>query len=408
MRRWVLAVVVAVVATVTVPMVAGPAAADGGPEPEATVSVQSVQYSPPEWLPFRAGAGGDIRVGCTYRSTGTQGGYECGGYHPVWAIDFGAPTGTPVYAAGAGWATVYSDVATCRSDGGYGRAVVVDHGAGVRTIYAHLSVISINRSGQQVTPATKIGEVGNTGSSTCNFPHLHFERFVSGPWSGAVDPGPLKACHGPTQVSYPQVWGRATWEGIPWGLGTVASDGTGCVADPNAYRPDGQVTRAQMAAFLWRKAGEPAIRNACGLTDIGAIPGWARDGACWLWLSGITTNDPYGAGSVVTRAQMATFLWRYAGQAPAPTECGFTDLAAIAGWARQGVCWLQAVGITNVDTFRPSAPVTRAEMAAFLWRAAGRPAAPASCGMSDEWAIPAYARTPVCWLKAQRITTTGV
>jgi hypothetical protein len=83
-----------------------------------------------------------------------------------------------------------------------------------------------------------IGDVGNTGSSSCTFPHLHFERFSGAPVTGAVDPGPLKACHGSTLVTYPNALGRTTWEGIPWGLYDLHSDGTGCDSRPRRAVPN--------------------------------------------------------------------------------------------------------------------------------------------------------------------------
>jgi murein DD-endopeptidase MepM/ murein hydrolase activator NlpD len=83
------------------------------------------------------------------------------------AIDFGAVSGTPVYASDggtviyAGWSTV-----------GYGNHIVLDHGNGFQTLYAHLSAIWVG-SGQWVGQGTPIGAVGSTGNSSG--PHLHFE-----------------------------------------------------------------------------------------------------------------------------------------------------------------------------------------------------------------------------------------
>ena len=105
---------------------------------------------------------------------------------------------------------------------------------------------------------------------------------------------------------------------------------------------------------------------------------------------------------------MAAFLWRDAGLPATPSSCGFADEALIAAWARPGACWMKATGITESNPYRAGSPVTRAEMAAFLWRAAGTPPAPASCNMSDEASIPPFARTAVCWMKASGITTVGV
>ena len=82
-------------------------------------------------------------------------------------IDFRAPAGAPVGAAGrgvvefAGW-----------TRGGYGNLVVVRHRLGFETLYAHLSRISAS-PGQAVVGHTRVGYVGSTGHSTG--PHLHFE-----------------------------------------------------------------------------------------------------------------------------------------------------------------------------------------------------------------------------------------
>lgn len=109
------------------------------------------------------------RIGDYFGPRGNQ-------FHP--GIDYPAPTGTPVAAAGrgqvvfAGW-----------DSGGYGRLVVVEHPQGVRSMYAHLSDIGVRR-GESVVAGSRIGRVGATGFATG--PHLHFELRLSG--GAAVDP----------------------------------------------------------------------------------------------------------------------------------------------------------------------------------------------------------------------------
>ena len=80
--------------------------------------------------------------------------------------DFGAPRGTPIKSAGLG-RVVHSGWM-----GAYGRAVAIDHGEGLTTLYAHMDKTLVKR-GQKVEPGAPIGLVGNTGRSTG--PHLHFE-----------------------------------------------------------------------------------------------------------------------------------------------------------------------------------------------------------------------------------------
>jgi murein DD-endopeptidase MepM/ murein hydrolase activator NlpD len=83
-------------------------------------------------------------------------------------VDFAAPTGTPVYAAGEG------RIAFAGTRGGYGTTVVINHTGGMSTLYAHLSSIQRGlRPGSLVRQGQVIGRVGSTGMSTG--PHLHFE-----------------------------------------------------------------------------------------------------------------------------------------------------------------------------------------------------------------------------------------
>jgi murein DD-endopeptidase MepM/ murein hydrolase activator NlpD len=87
-------------------------------------------------------------------------------------LDLVAPAGTPVRAAGAGTVTFAGWNA-----GGYGNLVVIDHGNGVSSWYAHLSRIDVP-SGVAVTTTTQVGLVGATGNATG--PHLHFEVRLRG------------------------------------------------------------------------------------------------------------------------------------------------------------------------------------------------------------------------------------
>jgi len=94
--------------------------------------------------------------------------------HPIhkikkmhYGIDFTAPKGTPIYATGNG--RIHK---VTKSRSGYGNRVMIDHGYGYKTLYAHMQDINVKR-GQKVKKGDVIGTVGNTGSSTA--PHLHYE-----------------------------------------------------------------------------------------------------------------------------------------------------------------------------------------------------------------------------------------
>ena len=99
--------------------------------------------------------------------------------HPIWGDmrfqageDIAAPSGTPILAADSGLATVIPN-----NGNGYGNYIMINHGGGRVTLYAHMSAFAIS-NGQSVTQGQVIGYVGSTGNSTG--PHLHFETRVNG------------------------------------------------------------------------------------------------------------------------------------------------------------------------------------------------------------------------------------
>jgi murein DD-endopeptidase MepM/ murein hydrolase activator NlpD len=94
-------------------------------------------------------------------------------------LDFKGPTGAPVYAAARG------KIAFVGRHAGYGNSVVIDHGNGLRTRYAHMSAFRA-RAGDLVRAGQLIGAVGSTGRSTG--PHLHFEVRLNGQ---PINPRPL-------------------------------------------------------------------------------------------------------------------------------------------------------------------------------------------------------------------------
>ncbi len=93
--------------------------------------------------------------------------------HPIFkthkfhsGIDFTAPQGTPIYATGNG------KIETAENGNGYGNHVIINHGFGYRSLYAHMSKMKV-RPGQKIQRGELLGYVGSTGTSTA--PHVHYE-----------------------------------------------------------------------------------------------------------------------------------------------------------------------------------------------------------------------------------------
>lgn len=91
------------------------------------------------------------------------------GFHT--GIDIANSTGTPIYASKSG------TVVEARTMNGYGKTIIIDHGGGYQTLYAHNSSLSVTK-GQKVQRGQTIAKMGSTGNSTG--PHLHFEIRING------------------------------------------------------------------------------------------------------------------------------------------------------------------------------------------------------------------------------------
>ncbi len=135
------------------------------------------------------GGGGGSAVGtgnlvwpsyCTYITSrqGPRTHPVTGEYKNHGGTDIGASYGSAIYAADSGTVVRSSD----GWNGGWGNYVMIDHGNGMQTLYAHMSSRAVS-VGQTVSRGQTIGYVGSTGMSTG--PHLHFEMYVNG---SRIDP----------------------------------------------------------------------------------------------------------------------------------------------------------------------------------------------------------------------------
>ena len=140
----------------------------------------------------------------------------------------------------------------------------------------------------------------------------------------------------------------------------------------NRFDPEGVFTRAQLATVLYRLAGEPAVRGEDGFTD--TEPGkWYSDAVLWASQEGIVGgygNGLFGTGDPTTQEQLAVMLWRSAGSYVLGSE--YADAAGIengaSDWAFDAVRWARVDGLlTDAIGFEPTAAATRAQVADMVY-----------------------------------------
>lgn len=159
---------------------------------------------------------------------------------------------------------------------------------------------------------------------------------------------------------------------IDWAFTTAVTSGCPTDGEPDSTCPELRVTRDEMARFMWNSKGEPTPTTTATFEDVpaGATYATAVD---WLAEQKVTlgcTTTTYCPDGTVTRAEMATFLWRLEGSPAGSAPAGFTDVSADF-FASDAVDWLLASGTTTgctTTTYCPEGLVTRAEMFTFLRR----------------------------------------
>jgi hypothetical protein len=162
------------------------------------------------------------------------------------------------------------------------------------------------------------------------------------------------------------------YEEIEWMFAAQVTSGF----SDGTYRPDGSVTRAAMAAFMYRLAGEPEFipPGEPSFTDVPETDPFFAE-IEWLVDEGITTgfaDGTYRPSAAVTRQAMSAFMYRLAGSPGflPPGTPSFTDVPLAHVFFAE-IEWMADEGITTGfagGTYRPSAAVTRQAMAAFMQR----------------------------------------
>ena len=157
-------------------------------------------------------------------------------------------------------------------------------------------------------------------------------------------------------------------DAVEWMLKREVTQGT----TETTFSPNLNCTRAQIVTFLWRAAGSPEPKGTVSFADVPAGSYYAK-AVAWAIENGITGgtgNGLFSPNAACTRAQSAAFLYRAAGSPAVGGSSGFSDVAADAYYA-SAVTWAKEHGITGGiggGLFGSANNCTRAQIAAFLWR----------------------------------------
>ena len=160
-------------------------------------------------------------------------------------------------------------------------------------------------------------------------------------------------------------------EAVEWAVKNGITVGT----TDTTFSPDDNCTREQMAMFLWKAAGSPEPKQTG--TNFTDLPGGSTAKAM-LWvaeqnITSGTSDTTFSPETTCTRAQMAAFLYRYAGSPAVSGTCAFADVSAEA-YYHDAVLWCVHQSITagtGGEKFSPDAPCTRGQMVTFLYRFLG-------------------------------------
>ena len=142
---------------------------------------------------------------------------------------------------------------------------------------------------------------------------------------------------------------------------------------PTAFSPNRPMTRAMLAVVLYRIAGSPAVTGSSAFRDV-ADSDWCADAVIWAnqnHIVGGYNDGTFRPNANITRQQIAAILWRYAGQPTADNGEDFADETSIAAYAADAVDWARENGIIagmNGNVFAPNNNATRAQVATMLMR----------------------------------------
>lgn len=147
------------------------------------------------------------------------------------------------------------------------------------------------------------------------------------------------------------------------------------------FAPNAKMTRAMFVTVLYRLAGEPEGKEATPFADVSKERYYFR-AVCWAYQEGIVkgvSQTAFAPNKQITRQEMVTMLYRYAGNAAKDGGSrqgdlsGFPDAASVSGWAKEAMTWAVAQGILigSDGALQPARDATRAEAVTVVCRFAG-------------------------------------
>lgn len=184
----------------------------------------------------------------------------------------------------------------------------------------------------------------------------------------ACDGGKLCPTAGFADVDQSQWYHDAVDWAVTTGAMTGYGDGSGL------FGPAAPLTRAEMATVLWRLAGEPEAASElppdCDASEWYATPvSWALETGAFSGYG----DGTFGPANPLTREQAATVLWRLAGSPEVEADLsGYTDAGDVSGWALDAVRWAVTEGVLrgqgDGDRMGPQGTCSRAELCALMMR----------------------------------------
>lgn len=209
---------------------------------------------------------------------------------------------------------------------------------------------------------------GYVGVTDADGNEVEVVRNPDGSWSYIQPDGAVTITVMPAfeDVSDDEWYFNSVWYAYAHGFMTGVS--------PTRFEPNSTLTRAMAVTILWRMEGKPAVSYDMPFTDVESDV-WYTEAVRWAASEGVVKgmNDTtFAPGDEITREQLATILWRYAGKPTSDADFSdYIDSDRVSAWAVDALSWCvdnKVIFGTSPTTLAPQETATRAQAAAILMR----------------------------------------